>query len=163
MKTNERQRLREQIAPALGAAATAQARLCAGPPPYDELHAAVARLDALEGAPPAQRARAAALVDELRAIRQQEVADWQAFRIAEHADAMQQAEALQQLLDKADSALRIADQTQAVLLAARAVERNLTRCFGRAVAGHDIPTTQAVIALRMALAALDADGASDDS
>jgi len=154
MTTSDAQRLREQIATALGAAAAAQARLHAGPPP-DE---AVARLDALEGAPPAQRARASALVDELRAIRQQEVADWRAFRLADHDDAMQQARALQQQLVELDSAQSLPDDVQAVLLAARAVERNLTRCFGRALAGHDIPTTQAVIALRMALATLDAAG-----
>lgn len=163
MTTSDAQRLREQIATALGAAAAAQARLHAGPPPDEALHAAVARLDALEGAPPAQRARAAALVDELRAIRQQEVADWRAFRLADHDDAMQQAKALQQQLDELDSAQSLPDNVQAVLLAARAVERNLTRCFGRAVAGHDIPTTQAVIALRMALAALDAAGGRDVS
>jgi len=56
-----------------------------------------------------------------------------------------------------DETTRAADEQKAIH-AARVLLRNLTRCFGRGLRGHDLPTTQAAINLRMALDALDADG-----
>ena len=42
----------------------------------------------------------------------------------------------------------------AVVRAAADLSRNLTRVYGRQLTGHDLPTTSAAVALRLALAAV---------
>jgi len=53
------------------------------------------------------------------------------------------------------------DGKQAAVDAARYLLRNLTRCFGRSLRGHDLPTVQAAVNLRLALEAIDRTQAAD--
>lgn len=54
------------------------------------------------------------------------------------------------------------DQKQAAVDAARHLLRNLTRCFGRSLRGHDLLTVQAFVNLRIALEAVDVTQSADE-